>query len=187
MVLLRSLVLEGHAGEWRKRTGVPLEVHAEQDSHRNDPVRPHPTPTQPLQSLRFAYDRIRSIFLAGAPFTVAVILIPLRFQNVNNLSPLDAGIRLLPYAVANPLGSVLAPVLAGRFKIPPIYMLFVGAMIQIAGFSLLSIAPDSLHPAPAQYGYEVLAGFGTGINLASLIVITPFAVEKRDKCEPSLS
>jgi hypothetical protein len=115
------------------------------------------------------------------PFTVAIIQIPLRFQAVNDLSPLQAGIRLLPYSVLNPIGSIMAPYAAKRFQIPPMYIMLFGAAIQVIGTFLLSVAPDSTSVPAESYVYEGLAGLGTGLNLACLIVMTPFNVEKRDK------
>ena len=123
------------------------------------------------------------MFLTGAPFTVAVIQIPLKFQAVYGLSPLGAGVRLLPFAISSPIGSGLAAGLAGKAKIPPIYLMLGGSAIQIVGFTLLSVSPTSQGIDKAQYGYEVIAGFAVGINLACLILMTPFVVEKRDKCQ----
>lgn len=125
----------------------------------------------------------RDMVLTGAPFTVAVIQIPLKFQTVYGLSPLRAGIRLLPFAIASPIGSGIAAGLAGRAKIPPIYLMLVGSAIQIAGFTLLSTTPTTQSISNALYGYETIAGFAVGVNLACLILMTPFVVEKRDKCQ----
>ncbi|KAF1952681.1 MFS multidrug transporter-like protein [Byssothecium circinans] len=141
---------------------------------------------EPVFPWRFVQSRTRigmliSIFLTGMPFTVAVIQIPLRFQAVDGLSPLQAGIRLLPYAVLNPLGSILAPWIAKRFQIPPIYIMVFGASIQVVGAALLTTAPTNKHVPAGYYVYEGIAGFGTGLNLACLIVMTPFAADKRDK------
>lgn len=122
------------------------------------------------------------MFLVGAPFTVAIIQIPLRFQTVNGVSTLGAGVRLLPFALASPIGSALAAGIAGKAKIPPIYFILLGAIIQVVGFSLLSTAPTTTKINQAQYGYQVISGFGCGVSLASLIVMTPFAIEKHDKC-----
>ncbi len=122
------------------------------------------------------------MFLAGAPFTVAIIQIPLRFQTVNGVSTLGAGVRLLPFALASPIGSVLAAGIAGKAKIPPIYFILLGAISQVVGFSLLSTAPTTKKINQAQYGYQAIAGFGCGVSLVSAIVMTPFSVEKHDKC-----
>ena len=121
------------------------------------------------------------MFLTGAPFTVAVIQIPLRFQTVYGISALGAGIRLLPFAVLTPIGAGVTSAIAGKAKIPPIYLILVGAVFQILGFALLSTVPMGTSPSHAQYGYQAIAGFGVGMNLSNLIIMTPFAVEKRDK------
>ena len=122
------------------------------------------------------------MFLTGAPFTVAVIQIPLKFQAVYGLSPLGAGIRLLPFAISSPIGSGVAAALAGRAKVPPVHILLGGSAVQIVGFTLLSVNPTTQNLDHAQYGYEAIAGFAVGVNLACLILLTPFSVEKRDKC-----
>jgi hypothetical protein len=49
------------------------------------------------------------MILTGGPFTVCVVQISQRFQAVNSLSPLAVSIRLLPFAIASPFGSALAP------------------------------------------------------------------------------
>ena len=121
------------------------------------------------------------MFLTGAPFTVAVIQIPLKFQAVYGVSPIGAGIRLLPFAASSPIGSGVAAGLAGRAKIPPIYLLLGGSAVQIVGFTLLSMAPATNSINKAQYGYEIIAGFAVGVNLACLILMTPLVVEKKDK------
>lgn len=126
----------------------------------------------------------RSAFFLGAPFTVAVFQIPQRSQIVNSASALGAGIRLLPFAFASPVGSMISAVIAGKLKIPPIYLILIASTLQVIGFTLLSTLPTSgdllLH---AQYGYEVIAGFGVGVNISTQMLMTPFSVERRDQGE----
>lgn len=98
------------------------------------------------------------------------------------ISALGAGIRLLPFAVLSPIGTGVSAAIAGKAKIPPVYLLPAGAIIQIIGFTLLSTESTGTSPGKAQYGYQAIAGFGVGMNLGTLILMTPFAVEKRDKC-----
>ena len=152
-----------------------MEIHPESGSYRLTSV------TLLVEFMSQTLKRYRSIFLTGAPFTVAVIQIPQRSQAVNNMSPLGAGIRLLPFAVPCAIGSVVTAGVAGKAKIPPIYLMLGGSAIQILGFALLSTAPETTHICNAQYGYEAIAGFAVGVNLCCLIVMAPFAVEKRDK------
>ena len=122
------------------------------------------------------------MFLTGAPFTIAVIQIPLRFQAIQEASPLQAGIRLLPFAILSPLGSGLAAALAGKARVPPVYLLLLGSALQIIGFTLLSLSSYLQSTDAAQYGYEAIAGFSVGVNLACLVLMTPFTVEPKDKC-----
>ncbi|KAF1958519.1 MFS multidrug transporter-like protein [Byssothecium circinans] len=141
---------------------------------------------QPIFPWRFLQSRIRvgmiiSMILTGGPFTVCVIQIPQRFQAVNGLSPLDAGIRLLAFAIASPFGSALAPLICKKAKVPPIYLCFVGSALQIVGVTLLSTLSNTSSISHAQYGYQIIAGVGVGINLACLVVLAPFTVEERDK------
>ncbi|CAD6570392.1 MAG: hypothetical protein ASARMPREDX12_003478 [Alectoria sarmentosa] len=116
-------------------------------------------------------EKFASIFFTGAPFTVAIIQIPQRFQAVNNMSALGAGVRLLPFAIPCAIGSALTAAVAGRAKIPPIYLMLGGSAIQVVGFALLSTAPETTHISSAQYGYEAIAGFAVGITVAMSAVI----------------
>lgn len=108
--------------------------------------------------------------------------LPQRLQVTNALSPIDAGVRVIPFSLAAPVGSVISSSLANGAKIPPVYMIIFAAVLQVIGFALLSTLPFS-HSVPAsQYGYQVIAGFGCGINISMLILLTPFCVQQRDKC-----
>ncbi|KAI4189457.1 MAG: hypothetical protein LQ348_003790 [Seirophora lacunosa] len=104
-----------------------------------------------------------------------------RLQLVNNLNPLEAGLRFIPFTIAAPVGSIIAPTIAKTAKVPPIYLVVFASVVQVVGFALLSTLPTSDAIARAQYGYEFLAGFGCGINITLLILMTPWSVEERDK------
>lgn len=146
----------------------------------------HSGTQEPVFPWRFIQSRIwlgmllNAIFL-GAPWFVTIFQLPQRLQVVNGTSPLAAGIRFIPFTLAAPLGSVAAPTIAKVGKVPPIYLVVFASVIQVIGFALLSTLPTSQSIAPAQYGYEILAGFGCGINITLLILMTPFSVEERDK------
>ena len=141
---------------------------------------------EPVFPWRFIQSRIwmgmllNAVFL-GAPWFVAIFQLPQRLQVVNSVSPLEAGIRFIPFTFAAPLGSIVAPTIAKAGKVAPIYMVVFASVIQVIGFALLSSLPASQSIAHAQYGYEILAGFGCGINITLLILMTPFCVEDRDK------
>lgn len=128
------------------------------------------------------YNSRNSIFLGGTWF-VTIFQLPQRFQVVNGLSPLQAGIRFIPFTVAAPVGSALSSVVGKAFKIPLVYLVLLASIIQVVGFALLSTLSASLTITAAQYGYQIIAGFGCGINISLLILMTPFTVEERDKGE----
>ena len=121
-----------------------------------------------------------AVFL-GAPFFVAIFQIPQRSQIGNGVDALMAGVRLLPFSVGSPIGSIVGSMVAGKFKIPPIYLVVVASFLQVIGFALLATLPISTSTSPSQYGFEAIAGFGCGINISLLMLMTPFCVEKRDQ------
>ena len=89
----------------------------------------------------------------------------------------------MPFTFAAPLGSMLSALIAGKFKVPPLYIVIVASILQVIGFVLLSTLPASAKLIPAQYGYEIIAGFGCGINISLLVLMTPFSVEEQDNGE----
>lgn len=140
---------------------------------------------EPVFPFRFFHNRywmgmlLQSAFV-GVPFTVLVVDLPQRFQSVNNLSALDAGVRLLPYAMLAPLGSLTSNLIFMRRK-APLPILCAGASFQLVGLVLLATMPASTGSIPAaQYGYEAVAGFGVGITFGTLVTITPGSVDMRD-------
>ncbi|KAI0856091.1 MFS multidrug transporter-like protein [Xylaria cubensis] len=141
---------------------------------------------EPILPWRFVTQRfIGSILLSfaflGGPFVISVYQLPQRFQLVNGLSGLDAGVRLIPFTLASPVGTGVAASVAGRLKIAPIWIILTGAVLQVIGFSLLGTLPLTLDLLPRTYGFEIIAGFGCGMNLALLFVIIPNVVDVRDK------
>lgn len=96
-------------------------------------------------------------------------------------TPLEAGVRLLAYAVTSPVGIVLATILTGKLRIPFVYVLMLGSVLQTVGFALLSTVSNTVDVWPGQYGYSVIAGLGTGSSIGSLYMMAPIVVEKRDQ------
>lgn len=106
---------------------------------------------------------------------------------MNHSTALSAGLRLIPFTVASPFGSAISATIAGKLKVPPIYMVICASCLQIVGFALLSSLSLSTKETNAQYGYQVITGFGVGINISTLIIMAPFSIrEKRDLCRYSL-
>jgi hypothetical protein len=111
---------------------------------------------------------------------VTVFQLPQRFQLVHGLSDLEAGLRLVPFGSLFPLGCVFGAKVASKLRVPPIFLVFVGSMVQIVGFALLSTISATAAIPPAIYGYEILGGFGLGINYQCLYLMIPFTTEPRD-------
>ena len=88
---------------------------------------------------------------------------------------------MLPYMVMNPLGSISAPFIAKRFKVPPLYIVLTGSVIQLIGTVFLSTLSASSEITVKFYASEAVLGLGVGSTMASLILMTPFCVEERDK------
>jgi hypothetical protein len=87
----------------------------------------------------------------------------------------------MPFTFAAPIGSFASSTIASKMKLPAIYLVLSSAVIQTIGFSLLATLPESSHIPPRMYGFQVIAGFGCGMNISNLILMVPFTVEFRDK------
>ncbi|KAF8243727.1 MFS general substrate transporter [Wilcoxina mikolae CBS 423.85] len=117
-------------------------------------------------------------FFTGFPF-MAIINLPQCFQAVNETSA--SGFRLLPLLLCSPLASGLSGFAVTMLKIPPLHLIFAGGALQLVGIGLMSSIPESRRDIlPAQYGYEVIMGFGFSLGLSTLLVMLPLVVEKKD-------
>ncbi|KAE9365743.1 MFS multidrug transporter-like protein [Stipitochalara longipes BDJ] len=138
--------------------------------------------TEPIFPWRLMTSRIwigmtfNALFLGG-PWFVTIFQLPQRFRLVDQVSALNSGIRLIPFTLASPFGSGISAAVAGKAKIPPLYIVIFASVLQVVGFTLLSNLPTSSVTSHAQYGYQVIAGFGVGINISTLVIMTPYLVE----------
>lgn len=106
-------------------------------------------------------------FLAGAIATLAAMmavgaafyLVSLWLQYVEGYSPLEAGVRMLPAAIATVLGALSAPWLVRRIGVH--WMLGLGLGALVLAFTALAVFPLS-YPVVAL----ALAAFGLGDGLA---------------------
>ena len=110
-----------------------------------------------------------------------MVLIPQRFQVVNDLSAFNAGWRLLALMLCSPLGSVISGYLIQSIKLPPTYVFLVGAILQTIGLALMGTLNVSDPNVPsAQYGYQVILGLGIGLTLSSLLIGAPTVIKEKD-------
>ncbi|KAH8885981.1 MFS general substrate transporter [Thozetella sp. PMI_491] len=119
-------------------------------------------------------------WLSGMVLTVTIVQIPQRFMLVNNLSPIDAGVRLLPFTATMAFTSVFLAILMTRIKIAVVPLLIFGACLQIAGAAGLSQASTGIDLKGSQYGLQIIAGVGVGLLNIILLLITPHVVDKKD-------
>jgi predicted MFS family arabinose efflux permease len=114
---------------------------------------------------------------------VSNLQIPQGFQLVCGLSSLDAGVRLIPFGVGLSAGTILSAAVAKRTKVPTIYSVMLGSLLQIVGYALLATTESFIAIPPGVYGYQVIAGLGCGISFQALILNIPLVAEKRDHCK----
>ncbi|TVY43112.1 Efflux pump [Lachnellula subtilissima] len=108
-------------------------------------------------------------FLVGIPNSAILISIPQRYQVVDASSPLQAGIRLLPYTIANPIGLLVGNTIGGATKIAPIYLLFGSSLIQLLGIALFDMIP-------VEGGMLARVGVTASVTMLA----TPHCVESKD-------
>ncbi|KAI0190174.1 putative multidrug resistance protein fnx1 [Xylaria flabelliformis] len=141
--------------------------------------------TEPLFPRRFGTNRIivallLNSFTTGAVSISCMIQLPIRYQAAAALNPLDAGIRLIPFSVASPIGAIIVASLAKNRFVPPIYLALVGEVLQIFGLIFMSRSPlDNLN-WNGLYGLQVLVGLGMGFCIGTGTLLTPSVFEKRD-------
>ncbi|TGO27878.1 hypothetical protein BPAE_0035g00210 [Botrytis paeoniae] len=134
---------------------------------------------------RLATDRVPmgvllNTFLAGVVMISVIILLPQRFQIVNQVSPIGAGYCLLALSVVASIGAGIAGVFVQRLEIAPFYVILVSSCITTIGLALLCTLSSSLYVHPSTYGYQVILGLGIGGTLGSSLLMIPIIVSKQD-------
>jgi uncharacterized membrane protein YdcZ (DUF606 family) len=117
--------------------------------------------------------------LTGFPFMTVIITLPQRFQIVNGLSPVAAGIRMLPLLLLTGVGAAFTGILCSKKNVS-FYLLVASLCLQIVGTALLSILPTDEAIRSSQYGIQVILGFSFGVGLVSLIICCRVEVELED-------
>ena len=112
--------------------------------------------------------------------TVLVIQLPQRFEAVDGDSPLEAGVHLLAFSLAVPIGSLCSNVLAASTKQPAIILISVASAVEIIGSALMTTIPNSGDIPKLFYLYEGITGFSVGFIFSLLLLVTPNSVEERD-------
>ncbi|KAH8897431.1 putative efflux pump antibiotic resistance protein [Thozetella sp. PMI_491] len=116
----------------------------------------------------------------GASIYVTNFQLPQRFLLINGLSNFDAGIRIVPFGAAFAVGTILSGKLASKLKVPGLYLICIGGLLQVAGYALLGTLQASVEVQPGVYGYQVLAGIGCSFSYSNLIMLVAYTAEKGD-------
>ncbi len=120
---------------------------------------------------------VYGFFFEGAAYTI-LYAIPLHLQAIDGLSPMESGIRNLPFLLACGTGSVAAGYIFGRTRLAyPVIIFACGAAA--AGTGLIYTL-DGESSASHWIGYLVLAGLGYGAGLPIAIILGQFEVAPED-------
>ena len=138
----------------------------------------------PFRFLRFRVYMagVTATLLSGFPYFLVIYSLPLRFQVVNEKSPLLAGIGLLPLLGASAVGSALGGVLNGK-KNNTFYTFTAGSCILLLGSGLLSTLDPTQRVQAKTYGYQAFVGFGFGITVSTVSLMSGLEVSIRDSGE----
>jgi MFS family permease len=129
---------------------------------------------------RLAMGLILNSFFTGAVSIGCIIQLPIRYQTTLGVDPLQAGIKLLPFAVFTPFGAAITAVICKNKRVAPLYMGFFGVILQVIGLALLASVPASNPGWTAIYGFQALIGLGAGCNIGLVTIVMPYVVEPRD-------
>jgi len=112
-------------------------------------------------------------FLAGFTIFAISILLPQRLQIVDQLSPTAAGLRMLPFLVTCPLGTIFSGSAITQWKIPSLYILIFAQIMQFGGVLPLGFLPTSAQQSPSAtlYMCQVLIGLGVGASTVASILL----------------
>lgn len=116
----------------------------------------------------------------GFSFYPAIILLPQRFQAVNNATPSRAGIQLLTLTLVSPVFSFLAGSLMPHRKPPAEYIILIAASLITLGIGLMSSLPTSMTTPAAIYGYEAIIGAGLGAVMPASYFLLKIHVPEGD-------
>ena len=120
------------------------------------------------------------IIFVGPTVAVTNYQLPQRFMLVNGVSSFGAAVRIIPFGGASAVGTVISGQLASKLKVPSIYLIIAGALLQIVGYALLGTLQASPVVEPKVYGFEIVAGLGCAFSFSNSLLLVAYTAEKRD-------
>lgn len=132
-----------------------------------------------LLKRRVYISAVISAAMIGFPYFVIIFSLPIRFQVVNAMSPLSAGLGLLPMLGSTAIGSMLGGILSGS-KNRTFSTLLVATCLMTLGTGLLSTLSPTAQPEPKSYGFQVLTGLGFGLTVSTVSILAALECKIRD-------
>ncbi|KAL8949772.1 MAG: hypothetical protein Q9222_004151 [Ikaeria aurantiellina] len=127
-----------------------------------------------LTTNRFWTSMILHAFFTGSAYLTMVIVLPQKFQVVNSDSALHAGLRILALMMSFSIATIVTSILTEKKKVPPLYTLLTAGCLQIIGVGLMTSLSTTQHSFPAaEYGFQIIMGFGFGLSISTLIMTVP--------------
>lgn len=114
--------------------------------------------------------------LAGFVLFLTIVHVPMRAQITNLYDAVRSGVLLLPLMASMAVGSMVGGALSAKEN-NTFWTLNGGNILTLVGSGLLCTLRETLSPEPKQWGFEVILGFGLGLNMASATFITSLQVE----------
>lgn len=114
--------------------------------------------------------------LTGFIYLSVIIILPERFQIINQEDSLMAGVHLLPMLGACAFGSFLAGAISSK-RNNTSYTLIAAALLQLIGVGLLSTFSEINSSLQPQYGYQAIFGLGVGLTFAAATMLTSVTVD----------
>nr|POE72010.1 efflux pump fus6 [Quercus suber] len=102
-----------------------------------------------------------------------------RFQAVNGLSPVKAGVSILPVLLVSAFGATVSGVLLSKRNLCS-YFIIAANCLQLIGLGLLSSLPTSAPIPTVGYVYQTILGLGLGTALTSSFVLARIEVDRKD-------
>lgn len=117
------------------------------------------------------------LFFGGSYFT-AIFYLPIYFQSIDNVSPIQSGVRNLPLILTVTIGVILSGAIVSKSGIATPFMV-VGATLATIGTGLLYTL--GIGTSTSKWiGYQILASFGWGFSYQLPIMVGQGTAQTHD-------
>lgn len=118
-------------------------------------------------------------FLAGFTYLAIIIVLPERFQIVNGVDSLMAGIHLLPLLGACAFGSFLAGAISSKRNRTSL-TLMLASTLQCVSLACFTTVKNVLSAIAVTYAWQIIFGLGIGLSFASVTILTSVRAHPAD-------